>query len=220
MAASDLRIAELTLAAPAAALDALERFYRQWELPASRAGDRLEITVGDARLRFAATGEGEPFYHFAFLVPGDGFAAAHAWLGERTAILPDPRTGRDVFDFDFWDAQACYCHDPAGNIVELIAHRDLPGAFAGGRDLRAISEIGLVTPDTQATARRLHDEHGLELWSGDLDTLGFVGRKAHTLILCHPGRGWLPTGRPAEPHPVEAVLSGARARRFRLGPPG
>jgi len=25
----------------------------------------------------------------------------------------------------FWDAQACYFHDPAGNIVEFIAHRGL-----------------------------------------------------------------------------------------------
>ena len=215
-----MRIAGLTLAASAAALDALERFYRDWELPVSRGGDgRVEISVGDARLRFAGTEGGEPFYHFAFLVPGDGFAAAHAWLGERTEILRDAASGRDVFDFDFWDAQACYCHDPAGNIVELIAHRDMPGAFATGRDLRAISEIGLVTPDTHGLAHRLRDELGIELWSGDLDALGFVGRKAHTLILCHPGRGWLPTGRPAEPHPVEVALAAEdRTRRFRFHP--
>ena len=37
----------------------------------------------------------------------------------------------------------------------------------------------------------------------------FVGEKARTLILAPPGRGWLPTGRPAEPHPVEARLSGS-----------
>jgi hypothetical protein len=214
-----MRIAELTLAAPAAALDALARFYDDWELSVSRGDGRVDIAVGDARLRFAGTEAGEPFYHFAFLVPGDGFAAAHAWLGRRTEILRDATSGREVFDFDFWDAQACYCHDPAGNIVELIAHRDMPGAFATGADLRAISEIGLVTADTPGTARRLHDELGIELWSGDLDTLGFVGRKAHTLILCHPGRGWLPTGRPAEPHRVEVVVSREnRARRFRFDP--
>jgi hypothetical protein len=58
-------------------------------------------------------------------------------------------------------------------------------------------------------------ELGLELWSGAVPDspsgLGFVGRKAHTLILCVPGRGWLPTGRPAEVHPVEVTVSGAAA---------
>jgi hypothetical protein len=36
----------------------------------------------------------------------------------------------------------------------------------------------------------------------------FVGRRAHTLVLAQTGRGWLPTDRPAEPHPVEVTLSG------------
>lgn len=69
------------------------------------------------------------FYHSAVLVPGDRFDAALTWLRERV-------------DLGFWDARACYCHDPAGNIVEPIAHpvdvtigsatepvaADLPGA--------------------------------------------------------------------------------------------
>ncbi len=59
--------------------------------------------------------------------------------------------------------------------------------------------------------------HGYGLWSGRADTaslddphrLAFLGRKAHTLILAAPGRGWLPTGRPAETHPAHIVLAGA-----------
>ena len=41
------------------------------------------------------------------------------------------------------------------------------------------------------------------------ERLAFVGEKARTLILCRAGRPWLPTGRPAEAHPVEVVLVGA-----------
>lgn len=205
-------IAEAVLAAPAGKMDALERFYgRDLGLAVGREGDRLTAAVGDARLTFEAAHEGEPFYHFAFLVPGGGFDAAHAWLAARTEILPRAGTTETVFDFSFWDALACYCHDPAGNIVELIAHRDTPGT---GRDPIAISEVGIVSPDPHATAARIRDELGLELWSGDLDGLAFVGRKAHTLILSRPGRGWLPTGRPAEPHPVGIELSDGRRARF------
>ena len=40
--------------------------------------------------------------------------------------------------------------------------------------------------------------------------LAFVGEKARTLILCRAGRPWLPTGRPAEAHPVEVVLVAGR----------
>jgi hypothetical protein len=51
----------------------------------------------------------------------------------------------------------------------------------------------------------------LGLWDGTVDEpgrLAFVAEKARTLILSPVGRGWLPTGRPAEPYPVEVVLSG------------
>ena len=73
-------------------------------------------------LRAAA---GAPFYHFALLVPGDRFDAALAWARERVELLPDRETGEVVFDFTNWDARAVYFHDPAGNIVELIAHRGI-----------------------------------------------------------------------------------------------
>jgi hypothetical protein len=200
----DLLIAAVRLAAPAAALDALERFYGEdLGLETARNGGRLEVVVGPARLAFEESREGEPFYHFAFLVPGDGFAAARTWLAECTEI-----TGEEKFDF--WDALACYGHDPAGNILELIAHRGIGEQFADGRDLLGISEIGLVTPDPVGGAAALRDDLGLEVWSGRPEgALAFVGRKAHTLILCRPGHGWLPTGRPAEPHPVDVTFAGA-----------
>jgi hypothetical protein len=160
--------------------------------------------VGETRLRFRVE-EGGAFYHFALLVPGDRFDASLAWARERVEVLGD------VFDFDNWDALAFYFHDPAGNIVELIAHHGLEengrdGPFAA-EELVGLSELGLVG-DRSALLADLEDR-GLELWSGSIDepdALGFVGEKGRTLILARPGRGWLPTGRPAEPHPVEFLL--------------
>jgi hypothetical protein len=162
-----------------------------------------------------APAEGKPFYHFAFLVPGDRFEAAFAWARGRYELYPR-QDGELVFDFSFWDALACYFSDPAGNIVELIAHRGLgesgrTGPFSPG-ELLGISEVGLVG-DVPAMACDL-EGIGLRVWSGTADdpgSLAFVGEKARTLILCPVGRGWLPTDVRAEPHPVEAVLSGGRA---------
>jgi hypothetical protein len=37
-----------------------------------------------------------------------------------------------------------------------------------------------------------------------------MGDRDGVLILSPDGRGWLPTGRPAEVHAVEAVVAGAR----------
>jgi hypothetical protein len=54
-------------------------------------------------------------------------------------------------------------------------------------------------------------ELGVELWDGSLEApagLAFLGERARTLILAPTGRGWLPTGQPADRHPVDAVLDG------------
>jgi catechol 2,3-dioxygenase-like lactoylglutathione lyase family enzyme len=193
------------LQAPAHALEALSEFYcDRLDLP--------ELRVGETELEFGP-GEGDPFYHFALLVPGDRFEAAHGWISSLVGLLPSRQTGDTVFDFDFWDAKACYFDDPAGNIVELIAHRGIEESFEAGdfhaAELRGISEVGLVADDLLAALDRLR-AGGLELWYGEVgreEGLGFVGRKGHTLILVPTGRPWLPTGRPAASYPVEVVLA-------------
>jgi hypothetical protein len=224
-----LDISRLALAAPGDSMAELATFYGGvLGFPRLAADDDvLAFGVGSARLEFhAADGDGRPFYHFAFLVPGDRFAAARGWLETRTTLLPHPDSDSTTFDFDFWNAQACYFHDPAGSIVEFIAHRghaEKPGAAGifSADELAGISEIGIVTSDPSATADTLKREVGIEVWDGGLDgatSLAFTGRKAHTLIICRPGRGWLPTGRPAESHPVDITLTGDRDAATDLSP--
>jgi hypothetical protein len=183
-----MRFVEVRLAAPASLLPELEQFY--------------DGMTGETALRFVA-GEGEPFYHFALLVPGDRFDAAHAWAKGSFELVGG------VFAFENWDARAVYFLDPAGNIVELIAHRGLDdngreGEF-GAEEIVGFSELGLVGN----RAERLRALR-LPLWAGTLDDpdrLAFVGEKGRTLILAEVGRGWLPTGRPAEIHPAEFELA-------------
>ena len=200
------------LRAPGGSLSALASFYSK-KLGVEQVDD-MTFAIGATRLEFAAS-PGRPFYHFALLAPGNRFDEVLQWAGERTDLLPYKDTGEVVFDFSNWKAQACYFHDLAGNIVELIAHRGVgetsaQGPFAAA-ELLGLSELGLVgdrAPMADLLARRL----GLELWDGSVDEQGdlaFVGERTRTLILCPAGRGWLPTGRPAESHPVEAALSGS-----------
>jgi hypothetical protein len=188
-----VKFKRVRLRAPAHVLPELRDFY---------AG----IDTGETELEFVA-GEGEPFYHFAFLTPPERFDEL---VASTPGLLPYPETGDVVFDFDNWDAKAFYFHDPAGNIVELIAHRGLEGPLG-------LSELGLVG-DTRAMAAAL-ERLSLELWDGTLEeegTLAFIGERGRTLILAPPGRGWLPTGRPSERHPVDAEIRGPRAGEVEL----
>ncbi|HEX3455217.1 MAG TPA: VOC family protein, partial [Gaiellaceae bacterium] len=106
-----MRFRSVTLAGP----PDLPAFYRDvLGLPLD--GDA--IVVGETRLSFEPD-DGGAFYHFAFLVPGDRFDATLAWAQERVELLGE------IFEAEAWDARAVYFHDPAGNIVELIAHRGL-----------------------------------------------------------------------------------------------
>ena len=212
-----LRIARAELAVAAARLEAVAGFYEQaLGFAVERRDGRVVIPVGGDVLELVATGDGtDPFHHFALLVPGDRFDAARAWLGERAETLARD-DGETVFAFDFWDARAVYFHDPAGNIVELIAHAGTAeGSGAAGdfsaAELAGLSEVGIVVDDTAAAVAALERDVGLELWSGSAAQLAFVGAKAHTLILAPPGRGWLPTGRPAEAHAATVTVSGGSA---------
>jgi hypothetical protein len=186
-----VRFREVRLGAPAHLLSELDDFYARFD-------------TGETTLEFTAA-EGEPFYHFALLAPPSRF-------DDLLEATPSPLRGKDdavVFDFDFWDAKAFYFHDPAGNIVEIAAHE--------GIDEHGLSELGLVGDPNELAPALL--ELGLELWDGTLDVpgrLAFIGERGRTFILAREGRGWLPTGRPAEPHPVEAVISGPTAGRAEL----
>lgn len=218
-----MRFHRVTLNAPAVGVSALGDFYGT-ELQFNflqRSAVRFAFALGETTIEFVQ-GSGGPFYHFAFLVPGNRFDQALDWIRGRAALLPDPDSHDIRVDFANWHASACFFHDPAGNIVELIAHRGyedtrtnepfLPREFIG------LSELGLVG-EPHEMAQRLADELNLHVWDGTLDVphrIAFVGERARSLILSRPGRGWRPTGRPAEPYPIEVVLAGTSAGDIQL----
>jgi hypothetical protein len=205
------------LDAAEARVAALRRFYvGELGLPDARdGGTNPMVKVGTTVIEFTPVGRGRPFYHFALRVPRNRFPAAREWLAGRTELLRDGQSGETTFRFDNWNADACYAHDPCGNIVELIAHHELPeespeGTAFGAGELLGVCELGLVGADVGKMAGALVTL-GIPLWDGSVDEpgrLAFMGGREGVLILSPEGRGWMPTGRAAEPHRVEALVSG------------
>jgi hypothetical protein len=222
--AGKMRFLEVKLDAAETQTGVLRRFYGK-DLgfrDVRGEGTRSAFKVGTTIIEFRPTGRGEPFYHFAFRVPRNRFAAACEWLARRTQLLRDPESGETTFRFDNWNADACYALDPGGNIVELIAHHELPeespeGTMFGARELLGVCELGLVG-DRRKMASALVTL-GIPLWDGTVDEpgrLAFMGDREGVLILAPEGRGWMPTGRAAEGHAVEALVSGECAAEATL----
>lgn len=209
----------VTLDAAEARAGALRRFYaEELGLQDVRGGATNPVfEVGTTVIEFRPVGRGRPFYHFALRVPRNRLTVAREWLAKRTELLPDQESGETTFRFDKWNADACYAHDPCGNILELIAHHELPeegpeGTAFSAHELLGLCELGLVCADTRKIASALVTL-GIPLWDGTVDEpgrLAFMGDRQGVLILSPEGRGWMPTGRASEQHRVEALVSGER----------
>ncbi len=213
-----MEFVRVALEVPHGRAAALEMFYTTTlGFPRTRVGS---VRVGVTELSFREA-DGRPFYHFAILTPGDRFDAAREWIGSRVAILGGGDIEGVVFDFDNWNALALYFHDPAGNIVELIAHRGFEENGRTGHfhpsEFLSLSEIGLVGEQDEL-AQGL-EQLGVRLWDGVVarGRLAFFGSRGRAFILASEGRSWLPTGQPAEVHPVQATITGTTQARGAVG---
>lgn len=215
----------MALAAPSGAFELLCEFYATTlALPvAAVAGAEIRIEVGESTLSFAPAGS-DAFYHFALLIPDGRFEAAQEWLAANARLLAEPAGSGTTFEFAEWRARASYFHDPAHNIVELIALAGIGGqasrrASFDPREILGVSEFGLVSDDPPMVARRLA-RLGVEQWNGALapGRLAFFGERGRTLIVSPTGRGWLPTGQPARPFPARLRLRGCRSGSVTVGP--
>ncbi len=194
-------------------LAATKRFYAATlGLPVHRpAAGRVRVQVGSSAVEFHQAPAGTtPFYHVAFTVPANQIEAAQTWLQARLPLLPVTAT-ECVADFRNWQAQALYFHDPAGNILECIARAPLRNESAqpfGPHSLLALSEVGLVVPDVPAYCQLLAETHGIVPFPRGPVTPEFaaLGSDEGLLIASAQGRGWVPTRRPAEAHPLRLTL--------------
>ncbi|MEH6944974.1 VOC family protein [Bacillus sp. JJ722] len=100
------------------------------------------------------------YYHFAFNIHSNLFQKAKSWLAERVELLRED--GVDEIDFDGRaQANACYFEDPAGNIVEYIARREISPTSTDqvftSNNVLSISEMSLTTDDLNKVAQKFED---------------------------------------------------------------
>jgi catechol 2,3-dioxygenase-like lactoylglutathione lyase family enzyme len=184
----------------------LATFYGQvLGLPVQREPDRLSVSCGISLLTFLPV-DAAAYYHFAFNIPPGQIEEALRWLQERELeILHEG--ARLITEFPNWKAQSVYFRDPAGNVLEFIARRELGLSplqpFAPLTAVRSISEIGLPVRDVPAAARQL-EQAGIPPYWGSSSTFRALGNPEGLLIVVDASdKTWYPTTVPARPFPAE-----------------
>ncbi len=204
-----MQIAAVRLAS--ADIEAQRRLYldtlglEQLDAPPST----LALGVGQSTLVFEPGGASPQ--HVAFRIPSAAYADAMAWLGARVELLTNT-DGTPVFPFPDWNADAMYFRDRDGNVLELIAHHDLPEPyeppFRPG-DLLAIGEVGVPVDDMPGFLSDVERRHGIRRWSGDGVGFAAAGDKRGSLIVVPRGRPWHPVpGSDATAAPVAIEIAG------------
>ena len=163
----------------------------------------FSLQAGATRLVFAER-EGQPYYHFAFNIPPYQYEPALEWLKQRAPILRDGDA--ELIDFSNWNAFAMYFHDPAGNIVEFIARRDLAHraeAPFSAASILSVSEIGLPVRNVRESFEFLHRKSGLPFYSGNCDNFCAAGDPQGLFIIVDPrNKQWYPTEMAARSFPL------------------
>ncbi|MEO6887710.1 MAG: glyoxalase [Ktedonobacteraceae bacterium] len=219
-----MRITELHLSTQD--LHAQRLFYtRTLGLPLlTETSASFTIQAGATRLLFQRTEQEGIRYHFAFSTPSNKLAHAKKWLLTRTSpILLLSSDGQDEFYGESWNVSNLYFYDAAGNILEFIAHHDMPDSSPDEFDEHSvlyISEIGLAVDDVLAQVAEFKDRFGLEPYRGELsDTFTAVGDISGLFIVVKIGRFWFPTETGAAPvAPVEVTIEGAEQQQYHASP--
>src|SRR5215210_2961824 len=170
----------------------------------------ISFSIGHTVLSFKLLADKNPYYHFAFSIPSNQIADAQSYIAQRTNILPY-NSESTVADFSNWNAHAFYFHDHQNNILECIAHHDLPNAsnqpFTSS-SIIGICEIGIPVVDVSEACKTIHDEFDVPYFKKGprLNVFSVMGDEHGLFIVTQAGRGWLPTQQPAQPYFAEVIF--------------
>jgi len=175
----------------------------------------FHLQVGSTRMIFKqCETEHEPFYHVAWMIPTNQFKQAKRWATSRVTLSRDE--GRDETYSTNWDSHSLYFEDPAGNIIELIAHHRIQNESAhdfSTKDIVQVCEIGLVSDDVLSTVNELQ-QMGLSRWGEVSETFAPVGDVHGLFIVVKKDRTWFFSKQKAQIYPLEISIRGVGKLRI------
>jgi catechol-2,3-dioxygenase len=198
----------------------MKSFYtEQLSLPLrEETASSFAVDMGSTRLHFSAAADGsKPFYHFAINIPENKIEEAREWLSRRTELRRED--GEELVHFIHWNAHSVYFHDPAGNIVELIARHNLPNGVDhpfDQRDFLCVSEIGLPVDDVLTTMEDLQLTTGIPRWREPSSSFATLGDEHGLLIIVSLGRVWFMSDKPAEAFPLRVTMKGNERKELQV----
>ncbi|MBE7681108.1 VOC family protein [Paenibacillus sp. P13VS] len=173
------------------------------------------LQIGCTRMIFVQSEtEHEPFYHFAWMIPKNRFQEAKAWAAARVEL--STQDGEDETFSENWNSHSLYFEDPAGNILELIAHHNTHHKSErpfSAEDLLQVCEVGLVTEDVLSTVGEL-ERMGLNRWRAISETFAQVGDVSGLFIVVKKERIWFFSEQKAQRFPLEVVVQGVGRLQF------
>lgn len=162
----------------------------------------FSIRVGSSMITFVED-DSPHYHHFAFNIPSFQIKEALAWLKTKVTVLTDD--DKEIIDFPNWNAEAIYFLDPAQNVVELIARKNLGLKTLKPFDQNSIlglSEMGIPAENVQATYLQLASYCGLQKYSGDFNRFCAVGDEIGLFIIVdQEKKQWFPTSSAAKSFP-------------------
>lgn len=189
----------------------IEFYHTLLGIPCAAESGKAYFQTGDSQLVFVENPAAENIYHFAFNIPCNHIREAMSWLERHGIELIANEKGENRIDFSSWNAEAAYFFDADGNIVELIARRDLMNESEhsfGPESLLEISEVGIVTDDVTAWSARAESEFGILPFDKQKPSADFsaLGTDLGLFIVVPEGRHWFLTDLPASRAPLEVMF--------------
>lgn len=189
-------------------LKQLQGFYGNvLEIPIEESTDEyFQLSIGTSTLIFRLS-ELQTSYHFAINIPGNQFTLAKHWAKER--VLLNREDSVDETYYARFEADAIYFEDPAGNVIELIARRNVDKwSDFSIESLLNLSEVSITTPFVEEAGEKLK-EIGIPIYGHvqiEPEELNFLGKKDTFILLVPPNRRWYFSRRMSETSPLEIVL--------------
>lgn len=198
-------------------LENLRDFYRDTIglVVKEKGSDSIQINIGTSILEFRFHPEPR-YYHFAINIPSNQIAEALQWTKTRTRVLPFD--GKEIVPFQSWNAEAVYFKDPAGNILEFIARKNLKSVSEnpfGTSSFLNISEVGIPVKSVTEVFENLHEKANLDIYRGDLERFCAVGNENGLFILINPeAKKWIPEMDEAHFFPLQATFKNPNKKSY------